>query len=336
MNITQKDIAAKLGVSNQLVSYALNGTGTVSDQMRQRIVATAAELGYRPNTSARVIKTGRFGCIGILMSTIRNRSALQSLLMEGIHDELALHDQHLMLVKSPDEPLTNEATMPRLLREWMVDGLLVAFNLSTPPGMIETIRRHNIPSIWLNSDQEIDCVRPADEAAGYDAARHLQELGHRRIAYVTNTKSQHYSVAHRESGYRRAMREAGLKAQVLKIDTDEPRDQQLEISLRWLNSPARPTGMIFYSTDMALIAYYAAECLGLRIPQDISLIGCGEVPVYCPCAALDTMMVPFSEVGKVAVRQLLHKIEHPNESLPLQQVPFWFVRGETSAPPPTA
>jgi DNA-binding LacI/PurR family transcriptional regulator len=161
-------------------------------------------------------------------------------------------------------------------------------------------------------------------------------LGHRRIAYVTNTKSQHYSVAHRESGYRRAMREAGLKAQVLKIDTDEPRAQQLEISLRWLNSPTRPTGMIFYSTDMALIAYYAAECLGLRIPQDISLIGCGEVPVYCPCAALDTMMVPFSEVGKVAVRQLLHKIEHPNESLPLQQVPFWFVRGETSAPPPTA
>jgi transcriptional regulator with XRE-family HTH domain len=57
VNITQKDIAAKLGVSNQLVSYALNGTGTVSDQMRQRIVATAAELGYRPNTSARVMKT---------------------------------------------------------------------------------------------------------------------------------------------------------------------------------------------------------------------------------------------------------------------------------------
>jgi LacI family transcriptional regulator len=302
--------------------------------MRQRILVTAAELGYRPNTSARVMKTGRFGCIGILMSTIRNRSALQSLLMEGIHDELALHDQHLMLVKSPDEPLTDEAAMPRLLREWMVDGLLVAFNLSTPPGMIETIRRHNIPSIWLNSDQEIDCVRPNDEAAAYDAARHLQELGHRRIAYVTNTKSRHYSVAHRESGYRRAMREAGLKARVLKIDTDESRAQQLEISLRWLDSPSRPTAMIFYSTDMALMAFYAAERLGLRIPQDISLIGCGEVPVYCPCTALDTMMIPFSEVGKVAVRQLLHKIEHPDESLPLQQVPFWFVRGETSAPPP--
>jgi DNA-binding LacI/PurR family transcriptional regulator len=285
MNITQKDIAAKLGVSNQLVSYALNGTGTVSDQMRQRIVATATELGYRPNTSARVMKTGRFGCIGILMSTIRNRSALQSLLMEGIHDELALHDQHLMLVKSPDEPLTDEAAMPRLLREWMVDGLLVAFNLSTPPGMIETIRRHNIPSIWLNSDQEINCVRPNDEAAGYDAARHLQELGHRRIAYVTNTKSRHYSVAHRESGYRRAMREAGLKAQVLKIDTDEPRAQQLEISLRWLTRPTRPTAMIFYSTDMALIAFYAAERLGLRIPArhlaDRMRRSAGSLPLHC-------------------------------------------------------
>jgi LacI family transcriptional regulator len=334
VNITQKDIAAKLGVSNQLVSYALNGTGTVSDQMRQRIVATAAELGYRPNTSARVMKTGRFGCVGILMSTIRNRSSVQSLLMEGIHDELALHDQHLMLVKSPDEPLTDEAAMPRLLREWMVDGLLVAFNLSTPPGMIETIRRHNIPSIWLNSDQEIDCVRPNDEAASYDAARHLQELGHRRIAYVTHWQSTHYSVAHRERGYRRAMREAGLKAQILKLNVEESRARQLEASLRWLDSPERPTAMTFYSTEMASIAFYAAERLSLRIPQDISLIGCGEVPVYCPCTALDTMMVPFSEVGKVAVRQLLHKIEHPDENLPLQQVPFWFVRGETSAPPP--
>src|SRR4028119_674288 len=192
MQITQNDVARKLGVSRQLVSYALNDTGTVSQEMRQRIVATAAELGYRPNTSARVMKTGRFGCIGILMSTIRNRSALQSLLMEGIHDELALHDQHLMLVKSPDEPLTDEAAMPRLLREWMVDGLLVAFNLSTPPGMIETIRRHNIPSIWLNSDQESDCVRPDDEAAAYNATRHLQELGHRRITYVTQVQSTHY------------------------------------------------------------------------------------------------------------------------------------------------
>jgi DNA-binding LacI/PurR family transcriptional regulator len=130
------------------------------------------------------------------------------------------------------------------------------------------------------------------------------------------------------------MREGGLKAQILKSNVEESRAQQLEASLRWLDSPKRPTAMIFYSTDMAEIAFYAAERLGLRIPQDISLIGCGEVPVYCPCTALDTMMVPFSEVGKVAVRQLLHKIEHPDESLPLQQVPFWFVRGETSAPPP--
>jgi LacI family transcriptional regulator len=336
---TVKDVALRAGVGQPSVSVVLNGAKSgmhIAPATRQRIMQAAVELGYQPNNSARAMKTGRFGCVGLLMSTSRARGVVQEHLLEGIHDELALHDQHLMLVKSPDESLTDEAAVPRLLREWMVDGLLVAFNISTPPNMIEIIRRHRIPSIWLNADHEVDCVRPSDEDAGYMAAHHLLEMGHRRIAYVGDKRVWHYSIAQRQNGYQRAMRAARAKPLLLNSSIDTPRPQKLKDALGWLQSPDRPTAMIFYSQETAQVTFYAAESLGLRIPQELSLLTFGENQIFSPCTALDTMVIPFREVGQLAVRQLLHKIENPVGILPLHEVPFSLMRGDTNAPPAAA
>jgi LacI family transcriptional regulator len=210
---TAKDVALLAGVKQPTVSLALNGakSGTrISEATRQRIVQAAAELGYRPNSSARAMKSGRFGSVAVLTSVNSARGHIQTAMLNGIHGELAANGQHLMLMKAPDESLTDEYVMPRLLQEWTVDGLLVGLNqevneeAAAPPRMVEIIERYHIPSIWLNVVREWDCVRPDDDQGGYDATRHLLALGHRRIAYVGPPRRErhtnHYSQQHRKEG----------------------------------------------------------------------------------------------------------------------------------------
>jgi LacI family transcriptional regulator len=335
---TVKDVAALAGVGHPSVSIVLNGAKSgmhVSEATRQRILQAAAELNYQPNTSARAMKTGRFGCVGLLTSTDRHRSTVQSELQRGIHDELASHDLHLMLVQAPDVSLTDESAVPRLLREWMVDGLLIGYNVGVPPQMAELIKRHRVPSVWLNADEEFDCVSPADEEGLYQATRHLLQLGHRRIAYVSMARRLHYSVAARENGYRRAMSEAGLVPLVREEDSQLSGREKHEIVRGWLSGPARPTAMIFYNGDTAVLTFYAAEQMGLRVPEELSLISTGEMSLPCLYTTIDTLLIPFYEIGCQSVRQLLRKIENPSEVLPAQTLAFTLAPGETCAPAPS-
>jgi LacI family transcriptional regulator len=290
------------------------------------------------------MKTGRFGSVAVLTSVNPARGHVQTAMLNGIHDELAANGQHLMLMKAPDESLTDEYVMPRLLQEWTVDGLLVGLNqevddeAAAPPRMVEIIERYQIPSIWLNVVREWDCVRPDDDQGGYAAARHLLELGHRRIAYVEPPRRErhtnHYSRQHRKEGYERAMREAGLAPQVLLHDADAERRQQLEVACSFLAAPSRPTAMIFYWSASAVMAFQAAQMLGVTIPEELSLVAINDQPVQHPLATLDTFEIPFRQLGHLAVQQLMRKIQQPDEFLPPRAVPLTFVRGETCARAP--
>jgi LacI family transcriptional regulator len=147
--VTLKDVAARAGVGHPTASTVLSNSGSgkyVSDETRLRILRVADELGYQPNQSARTMKTGRFGSVAYLLSSETFRTGgTEDSLLHGIYDTLAEHDKHLMLVKLSDDFLTNETVMPRILREWTVDGLLVGLTTDVPPKMIELVRRHHIP-----------------------------------------------------------------------------------------------------------------------------------------------------------------------------------------------
>jgi LacI family transcriptional regulator len=282
--------------------------------------------------------------VAILTSVNSARGHVQTPMLSGIHDELAAHGQHLMLVKAPDDSLTDEYVMPRLLQEWTVDGLIVGLNqevneeAAPPPRMVEIIERHHIPSIWLNVVREWDCVRPDDERGGYDATHHLLALGHRRIAYVGPPRHErhtnHYSQQHRKEGYERAMREASLAPQVLLHDIDAGRQQQLETEYSWLAAPSRPTAMVFYTGASAIMAFQAAQMLSIRVPQELSLVVIDDKPAQHPLATLDTFEIPFRQLGQLAVQQLLLKIEAPDEFLPPRTLPLSLVPGETCARAP--
>jgi LacI family transcriptional regulator len=324
MMVTQKQIAEKMGVSQRLVSYALKGDGTVSEKMREEIRLTALAMGYRPNNSARAIRTGKFGTVALLINAGQPVSSLLEHLLDGIHDELAAHDMHLLLVKLRKEELSSDETGPRLFRELMVDGLLIALDWVVEPEMAQIIRRHNIPSIWLNANGEHDCVRPDDEGAGSEAVRHFLKLGHRRIAYVTTPHQNHYSVLARERGYESAMNEAGLMPQVLAADNLVSRPEHMAVARSFLAAKPRPTAMIFYVGATLSATTMAAVQAGLTIPDDLSVLMIGHGGHYSPLVQTDILTVPFRDIGRCAVQQLLRKIEQPDQLLPTRVLPAHF------------
>lgn len=342
--VKMSDIAVRAGVSRATVSLVLSGRHSavrISENTRQRVLAAASELQYLPNSSARAMRRGRSGCVALLLSARLHRSFLPHSLLDGIQAALAEHDLHLTLASPPDAKLTDQGYVPKILREWMADGLLINYNIGIPEPLLHLIRQHQIPSVWINVKQPSDCVFPDDVDAGLRATQHLLRLGHRRVAYVDYSFGKgeeaalvHYSTRDREGAYRQAAREAGLPQQVIRGAQRVPRGEQVAFSRRWLSAPDRPTAVIAYNPEVALAVLHAAAHARLRVPQDLSLVTFHDQLLDDLGVGVTTLLLPEHALGRAAVRALLDKIADPSRSLPPQALTLGFEGGETCAPPP--
>jgi LacI family transcriptional regulator len=335
-----KDIALHAGVSRATVGFVLNGTPTsvrISDDTRRRVMAAAEELRYRPNSSARAMRSGRFGMIALLLSTVRYRSIIPMELLDGIHDTLANDDLHLVLTKVPDEKLTNDGFVPKILRESTSDGLLINYNTEIPQSLMDLIREHRIPAIWINSKQESDCVYPDDFGAGYTATKRFLELGHTRIGYADYSSSAHYSATDRCQGYEAAMTEAGLPTWINRPSGEKfanTWEERIADMTARLQAPDRPTALMTYTPHMITPIMTAAQTLGIRVPEDLSVIVVSENQHPSFGKVFDTMLLPEYAIGRSAVELLLRKIEEPDAPLPPAVHALPYRPGQTAAPPP--
>jgi DNA-binding LacI/PurR family transcriptional regulator len=219
------------------------------------------------------------------------------------------------------------------LREWSVDGLLINYIAGIPDRMIELIQRYQIPSVWLNTKLDSDCVYPDDFEAAQRACKYLQSLGHRRIAYVDYMSSDHYSAADRRDGYLHAMRSAQLKPQIVGNAREASQTEWLDLSCEWLRLPERPTAVITYEADHALPIYCAALKLGLDVPRDLSILSFHDTGVVTAGTRLTTMEIPMVQAGAVAVEMVNEKICTPGLSLPARAVEATLLEGTSCAPP---
>lgn len=350
---TLKQIAERTGLSIRTVSRIIgdgSGTGAQrhSSSTRGLVLSAARELGYRPNAFAKAVRTGRFGCIAILLSTTPNRSTLPGTLYEGIDDALAEHDLHLTLARVSDEKLKSEEAVPKILREWMVDGLLVNYNYDIPAPFLETINNTRIPSVWINTKQEANAVWPDDFAAGKSATEQLLALGHKRIAYAINENAEgHYSATDRRNGYEAAMQEAGLVPQVLRFPTPNVPNAPTTIvppagwetgSSIWQAGAAstRPTAIVAYMPYVANFFVFMAASHGLQAPKDFSVITFCEQRADDSGVLITSWRIPVYAVGQEAVRMLLARLSSA-EHEPQQPVIVPFTPPESDAsigPPP--
>ncbi len=333
MRVTARDIAKESGVSQPTVSQILNGKGHLyREETRRRVFEAAERLGYRPNTYARAMRSGRMGAIALLMSCRTDRAVRQAGIQQGIHDELLHHDLLLTSANVPDEAFAAGATLPRLLRECNADGLLVAYSHDLPPGMQAAIDRDPMPAVWLNRKQDSNAIHPDDRAGGQAATAHLIALGHRRITFLQLTITSHYSAADRLAGYHDACAANGLEPLVERMaGNDITWCAQVVGWLRRQQGPQRPTAVVAASPLEAQTLIMACAHAGISVPRDLSVVAISEAELTHLGLDLTRVVVPFHEVGVHAVRMLLARIATPAEQMPALILPMPLVeRGSTS------
>jgi LacI family transcriptional regulator len=305
---------------------------------------SAEALGYQANNAAKAIATGRFGSVALLLSTSPHISTLPQRVWEGIYDELATRDIHLSLFRLPDQDLTDERKMPKILREWMADGIIVDYTHRIPARMIELIERHRLPAVWFNTLRETDCVRPDDFGGAREATQRLIDNGHRRISYVDffpadPAQENHYSVEARRSGYEAAMKDAGLECSFYQGDRATlTAGERTEWFAKVLNSTRRPTAIITYSSGDAQRALLSAERLGLEVPRDLSVITFGSQTRWFDGRLLSCFESPEYEMGRSVADMLLQKLENPEEGAAraseTRTLPYAWKAGEMTATAP--
>lgn len=340
--VTMKDVAQVAGVTQQAVSLVFTGKGRISDATREKVYSAAAKLGYRLNTSARAVKSGRFSAIALLFSVHKNASALQTRALEGIHAGLDQRDLQLVVGRLPDTKLTSAGYVPKLLREWSVDGLLINYTDHIPKRLLELVHQHRVPSVWLNCRLETDCIHVDDLSAGRTATEHLLQLGHERIVYLdqmherASLGEQHYSARDRASGYRAAMKKAGLRPRLLYQEDLADHGGIIASLADMLQAPDRPTAVVCYSVQVSHALIAAAAACGLSIPGDLSFANISHLTDDDAIGRRPTTaLLDVHRLGSEAVAMLTEKIEHPKSAMEPRTVPGSLYVGDSTAPPST-
>jgi LacI family transcriptional regulator len=316
MPVTIKDIATEVGLSHVTVSKVLRGTGNFAPETRERILAAADRLKYRPHALARSMREGRTGIVGLIYSAEGTSRALNSQQLVGIQEELGRRSYELMLGMLPRAALKEPGQASALLRHWMADGLLINHQIGLPDRVAELIEGEHVPAVWMNSRQPHNCVYFDDFGGASGAVDHLAMLGHRRIAYIDLSHpaswlrgNEHYSIADRHDGYVTRMLARGLRPVVWMPDAMlEKRARVAFARERFLASAAeeRPTAIITYGHQQELL--YMAAHEGLSVPRDLSLISFGVERLGIDDRVPTLVYQPYEQLGRLAVSKLLDRI----------------------------
>jgi LacI family transcriptional regulator len=329
---TIPDVAERAGVSPATAARALGEYGTVSASTRERVLAAAHELGYRPNAVAKSMITGRTNTIGVIVADIENVFFARA--VRGITDAARTEGFEVVLTNTDEDSASERAAMKTLLDK-RVDGVIIAPASAHDHDHLDSARRSGLPVTLLDRtlpDLALDTVVADNRAAAARVIRHLTAAGHRRIGMVTGadtherTRGPAVSTgADRVAGYLDALREAGLPADGRYLGGGATgRDPAQRVTAELLALPDPPTAIFASDSVVAVGALAAVRAAGLRIPAELSFVAFDDADwtaVVDP--PLSVVAQPAHEMGATALRMLVGRIRgaaHPAETrvLPTQ------------------
>ena len=324
-------------MAKSTVGHVLSGRSHLfRPETRELVLRTAEQLGWRRPADWRSVRRARFGCAVLLKSVYQERSCIGMNLQAALEDRLLERNMHVAMARLPDETLASETALRRLLKQWSADGMLISYTLRPPPRLLTLIAALDLPAVWLNSRAGMDAVHPDDRGAGRMAAEVLLAAGHRRIAYLgyglprdMPAADLHYSMTDRPAGARAAVRAAGATwTEVLG-----PESTAVETWRRRLAQRGRETAVIAYNPLQILPVLHAALLLGMRVPQELSLITFHDETVWMLDHEIACVEIPEVEVAARAVTHLCARIAGAPSQV-LEPVPFTLRSVLTVGPPP--
>jgi DNA-binding LacI/PurR family transcriptional regulator len=337
-----RDVAERAGVSVGSASQAFGRPELVSDEVRERVLAAAEELGYPgPDPAARRLRTGRAGAIGLIFS---ERLAYQFTdpasppFLRGV--SLAIQKAPTGLLLIPDSRQRDEAA--RLVREAVVDGFIV-YSVPQNDPRVEAALARRLPVVTVDQPRgaETPFVGIDDRAAARSAAEHVRGLGHERVAvlsFVTTLEPgstlQLDITVERLAGYEEGLGEAWNPALVRTCRPNAPEPARAA-TLELLREPSPPTAILAMSDILAFGALEAAGELGVPVPSKLSVVGFDDTPGAAQATPpLTTVAQPHEEKGRLAAEQLIDAIERGGSGEPTRTLlPTELVVRDSTAPP---
>ncbi|HEV8297998.1 MAG TPA: LacI family DNA-binding transcriptional regulator [Acidimicrobiales bacterium] len=332
--VTITDVAAHAGVGAGTVSRVLNDSPRVSAQTRARVLASIAQLDYRPNPTARALSRGRCETVGIVVPFFTHASAVERL--RGVADALHGSDYDLVLF-NVESPVHRDEHFETLSRRGRIDGLMI-ISLPPTPHHVARLVRNNVHIVLVDARAPgVTAVVTDDVHGGRIATRHLVDLGHRRIAYMgdfVDSPLGFTSSAQREEGYRQVLAETGITfAPELVRHGAHERSVARALTDEFLSLPSRPTAVFAASDVQALGVIEAARAHGLVVPDDLSVIGFDDVEIAA-YAGLTTVRQPLFASGRRGAELLLDAIRGDDARTGLDiELPLELTVRTTTCPP---
>lgn len=307
MRVSIKDIARAAGVSHPTVSRALSDSPLISQATKARIQRLAREMGYSPNALARGLVTRQTYSVGVVVTTIADPFVAE--IVQGIETTAQDHGYTVILCNSGAEP-EREIAAVELLRSKRVDGVIVT---SSRIGALylDHLERIGAPVVLINNHNEQSgrytfSVAVDNQHGGWLATRHLVQLGHQRIGYVTGAADSSSNLD-RRVGYRHALVEAGIEEDAALVVPGNGRPEggvsALEVLLA-LDDPA--TAVVCYNDMTAIGLVAAARRHGLAVPRQLSVVGFDDI-VFASYIEppLTTIAQPKVDMGRRAMDMML-------------------------------
>jgi DNA-binding LacI/PurR family transcriptional regulator len=324
------DVAARAGVSKSMVSLVMRGANVVSDEKRELVMQAAAELGYRPNAVARSLVRQRTNLFGVVLSDLHNPFFTE--VIDGIEAEAETRGYRTIISTASRLASAERRALDTLL-ELRVDALILASPMLEIDAIIQASRE--VPVVLVarpSSTGTVDSVSNDDPSGATLVVRHLQELGHTHIAHIDGGGGA--GAAERRVGYERAMHELGLAAHVRIVPGTYTEDGGRHGVATLLESGDAPTA-IFVANDLAALGALSALAeRGIRVPQDMSIVGYDNTALAAVRHIdLTTVDQPRPDMGRTAVTLVMERLMGKrDEARHILIPPRLVVRGSTAPP----
>jgi LacI family transcriptional regulator len=331
--LTIRQIADLAGVSIATVSRVLNGRNDVSPETRDLVTRVIRENGYTANRSARGLSGGRSGLVGVLVPLVY--PAYFSGMLAGAAEALSELDLQIVLSPTGGEHDREVSVLDRL--HGVTDGSLMILPEESNEELTRLLDggyRFVVLDPLMPLDERIPSVSAAHTSGADQAMQHLLALGHRRIAHITGPRGW-VATEDRRRGYYAALASAGILPEpALEIDSIPEIVPGREAAARLLALPDRPTAIFAFNDNIAIGVMKAARARGLRIPEDLSIVGFDDIEhatIVSP--ELTTVRQPLAEMGRTAVSLLNRLLERQRfETLHVELATRLVVRDSTAPP----
>ena len=333
MPSTIRDVAKKAKVGIATVSRVLNNSPAVSDETRQRVLNAIDELNYKPNLIARQLSIGKTQTIGVILPYLTLPSYVERL--RGIQSVLDESNYDLILFVA-ETPSKRDTFFEKLADKSRVDGLII---ISLPPTdeQAERFIHENQPVVLVDAyHSRLSSIIVNDIQGGRLATKHLIELGHKKIAYISDYLNTPFypSMQYRYKGYRKALEEEKIPYyQKYHLQGDRGRFYAQQMTRQLLNLKDPPTAIFAASDTHAIGALDVAQEVGIKVPDELSVIGYDGIR-DAEYVNLTTIEQNLFESGVESASMLLTMLREKPSDVYKAELSIKLVIRNTTAPPP--